>query len=154
MITVRSGSAMLKLCFIHPFYSCSGAVRWPAPYSSLTNLTPQPLFPLSPFLLLLFLLFSLHLFIKLMRPKLGPSSQGGWQKQAGKASSSLFVHTGALVHVFGCLSLSWNKHFTHTCCDTSSEVCDMKKCTCLYMTRSFSQAPMLCNSTQIYLFLF
>lgn len=62
---------------MHPFYGLSGAVRCVIPYSSLTNLTPQPLFsPVAPSPLLLFLLFSPHLFIKLMRLKLGPSSQG------------------------------------------------------------------------------
>lgn len=62
--------------FFHPCHSLSGAVRCVIPYSSLTNLTPQPLFFLSPSPLLLFLRFSPHLFIKLMRLKLGPSSQG------------------------------------------------------------------------------
>lgn len=58
------------------------------------------------------------------------------------------MHTGALVHVLGCLSL-WNKHdthtHTHTGCDTSSEGCNL----CLCVTLSFSQTPMICNSSQI-----
>lgn len=107
---------------------------------------PPSLFPpRSPFLILLFLLFSLHLFIKLMRLKLGPSSQEGvtegkgGHKQAGKESSSLFVHTGELLHVLGGLSLSQNKHFTHTHtrCDTASEECDIRTC----MWRGVSLRP-------------
>lgn len=90
----------------------------------------------SPFLILPFLLFSLLLFIKLMRLKLGPSSQEGvterkgGHKQTGKESSSLFVHTGALLHVLGGLSLSQYKHFTHTHtrCDIASEQCDISTC--------------------------
>ena len=60
MLTLTtSGSAMYSYTLYTPFYGLSGAVRCVIPYSSLTNLTPQPLFfshlplpspPLSPLL--------------------------------------------------------------------------------------------------------
>lgn len=145
-------------CFIHPFYSFNGVVRWPAPYSSLTNLTPQPLFPRSPLPIPyppLSPFFPTSLY-KANETEVGPLFTGGGDrekgghKQAGKESSSLFVHTGALLHVLGGLSVSQNKHFAHihTRCDTASE-CDIRTCVCLYVTQSFSQAPVLCDSTQV-----
>lgn len=116
---------------------------------------PPSLFsPHSPFLVLLFLLFSLHLFIKLMRLKLGPSSQegvterNGGHKQAGKESLSLLCipeHCYMSLVVCLCLKIT----HTHTHCDKASEECDIRTCECLYVTQSFSQAPVLCNSTQV-----
>lgn len=69
------------LHFIHPLLWG----KWCSPLCNTLFIThqsdPQPLFsPVSPSPLLLFLLFSPHLFIKLMRLKLGPSSQGGRER--------------------------------------------------------------------------
>lgn len=84
-----------------------------------------------------------------MRLKLGPSSQEGvterkgGHKQAGKESSSLFVHTGELLHVLGGLSLSQNKHFTHTHtrCDTASEECDIRNVCVFVCDAEFLSGP-------------
>lgn len=58
-----------------PALMVQSAVQCPIHHSPVWP--PSLFFPLSPSLVLLFLLFSLHLFIKLMRLKLGPSLRGG-----------------------------------------------------------------------------
>lgn len=99
-----------------PALMVQSAVQCPIHHSPVWP--PSLFFPLSPSLVLLFLLFSLHLFIKLMRLKLGPSLRGGgggWQRakedtsrEGGRALKCITVcayrSAGTCAWVFVCLS--------------------------------------------------
>lgn len=115
---------------VHPLKWLNGAVRSVMPHSSRTDVTP-PSLPFSlppPSFLLLFLFFSPHLFIKLMRLKLGPSSQGERERERAKEDTQTSGHTdGGNVSACAlgvcapeCVSQQYNNQICTLCASTQA----------------------------------